>query len=151
MSRLSQLYQQLIIDHSKKPRNYGKPEHYSHHCDGHNPLCGDNISVYLAINENGTIEDVRFEGSGCSISQASASMMTGALKGKTKEEAQKLFHEFQKMILGELDPEKDANNLGKLAVFAGVKEYPSRAKCATLVWHTVNGAITEGKKEVTTE
>ncbi len=150
MSKLSQLYQQLIIDHSKKPRNFGKPEHFTHHCDGHNPLCGDNISVYLTL-ENNQVSDVRFEGSGCSISQASASMMTQNLKGKTKEEAIELFNEFQQMVMGELDPEKDQNKLGKLAVFAGVKEYPSRVKCATLVWHTMNGAISSQEVPVSTE
>lgn len=150
MSKLSQLYQQVIIDHSKKPRNFGKLDGHTHHCDGNNPLCGDKMSVYLII-ENGIVADVKFDGSGCSISQASASMMTQAVKGKTQEEAVQLFHEFQQMVLGELDPEKDENHLGKLSIFAGVKEYPSRAKCATLAWHTVNGAINSSAKGVSTE
>jgi nitrogen fixation NifU-like protein len=150
MSKLSQLYQQVIIDHSKKPRNFGKPETYTHHCDGHNPLCGDDITVYLVL-ENNIVQDVRFVGSGCSISQASASMMTQAVKGKSTDEAIQLFNEFQQMILGELDPEKDENHLGKLAIFSGVREYPSRAKCATLAWHTLNAATSESARKVSTE
>ena len=150
MSKLSQLYQQVIIDHSKNPRNFGSLPSHTHSCNGHNPLCGDSISVYLILKDD-LVEDVKFEGSGCSISQASASMMTQALKGKTQTEALQLFHEFQQMILGELDPNEDKHHLGKLAIFAGVREYPSRAKCATLAWHTMHGAINAEQQEITTE
>jgi len=151
MSKLSQLYQQLIIDHCKKPRNFGKPEHCTHHCEGHNPLCGDNISLYLEVDEEDIVQNIKFEGSGCSISQASASMMTQSVKGKSKEEALQIFEEFQGMIMGNLDPEIEENKLGKLAVFSGVKEYPSRVKCAILAWHALNGAINSDGKEVSTE
>lgn len=151
MSKLNQLYQQLIIDHSKKPRNFGKLENCTHHCDGHNPLCGDNISVYLILDENNIVQDLKFEGSGCSISQASASMMTQTLKGRTKEEALQIFEEFQAMIMGNLKPDEQENHLGKLAVFSGVTQYPSRVKCAVLAWHALNGAINSDAQEVTTE
>ena len=140
MSELSDLYQEVILDHNKNPRNYREIENASHHADGHNPLCGDQLKVYLKM-ENGLVNDVSFVGSGCAISKASASMMTQAVKGKTKEEAETLFTEFRAMVMGELDIENDENHLGKLKIFAGVLEFPARVKCASLSWHTVHAAL----------
>jgi nitrogen fixation NifU-like protein len=140
MSELSDLYQEVILDHNKNPRNYREIENASHHADGHNPLCGDQLKVYLKM-ENGLVSDVSFVGSGCAISKASASMMTQAVKGKTKEEAETLFTEFRAMVMGELDIENDENHLGKLKIFAGVLEFPARVKCASLSWHTVHAAL----------
>ncbi|MHC4452818.1 MAG: Fe-S cluster assembly sulfur transfer protein SufU [Planctomycetota bacterium] len=137
MSDLRELYQQVILDHNKAPRNFRAIEPCDHQADGYNPLCGDKIHIYIAI-ENGTISDVSFQGEGCAISKASASMMTDALKGKSVEEANALFDEFQAMITCGLPAP------GKLAVFAGVREYPMRVKCATLAWHTMKSAL-EGK------
>lgn len=149
MSELSDLYQEVILDHNKNPRNFREIENASHTADGHNPLCGDALKVYLNI-ENDKVTDVAFKGSGCAISKASASMMTQAVKGKTKAEAETLFSEFQKMVTGELDIETDDNSLGKLRIFAGVLEFPARVKCASLSWHTVHAAINE-EEEVSTE
>lgn len=140
MSELSDLYQEVILDHNKNPRNYREIENASHHADGHNPLCGDQLKVYLKM-ENGLVSDVSFVGSGCAISKASASMMTQAVKGKTKDEAETLFTEFRAMVMGELDIENDENHLGKLKIFAGVLEFPARVKCASLSWHTVHAAL----------
>jgi nitrogen fixation NifU-like protein len=150
MSRLSQLYQQVIIDHSKKPRNFVEqaPNGFTHQCDGHNPLCGDDISVYL-IMEDEIVKDIKFKGSGCSISQASASLMTQNLIGKSKTEIEQMFGEFTQMIKGEL-PSEEATSLGKLTIFAGVKEYPARVKCASLAWHTMHGAL-QSVQDISTE
>lgn len=153
MSKLSQLYQQVILDHSRKPRNFGKLDICTHSCEGYNPLCGDQITIYLNLDENDIVQEIKFDGVGCTISQASASMMTQALNGKTKEEALKIFHEFQQMIVGELDindQTNSSNSLGKLTIFSGVKEYPSRVKCATLAWHTMNSAL-QSKSKISTE
>lgn len=139
MSELSELYQQVILDHNKKPRNFHKPEVFNRSAQGHNPLCGDQLIVYLQL-EAGTVTDLAFEGSGCAISKAAASMMTQALKGKTTDETDRLFHEFHQMVTGESD--KDAEeNLGNLRIFAGVREFPVRVKCATLPWHTFKAAL----------
>jgi len=135
------LYQQVIIEHHKKPRNFRKIEKPSHQAEGFNPLCGDHLWVYMNVNEAGTIDDISFEGDGCAISKASASMMTQNLKGKTVAEANAIFHDFHKMVLGQLDPETDANVLGRLAIFSGIWKYPARVKCAALAWHTMNGAL----------
>ncbi len=140
MSELSELYQQVILDHNKKPRNFRKLESASHQAEGHNPLCGDQLTVYLDL-ENNAVKDVSFEGSGCAISKAAASMMTQAVKGKTKAEVVRLFDEFHRMVTGELDEETTPNHLGHLKIFAGVREFPVRVKCATLSWHTLNAAI----------
>ncbi len=140
MSELSELYQQVILDHNKKPRNFRKLEAANHSAEGYNPLCGDQLKVYLKL-ENETVRDISFEGSGCAISKAAASMMTQAVKGKTKEEAEKLFNEFHQMVKGELDEESAPNNLGNLKIFAGVREFPVRVKCATLSWHTMHAAL----------
>lgn len=149
MSELSDLYQQVILDHNKNPRNFKKLENANRTADGHNPLCGDQLTVYLEM-EDERVKEVAFEGSGCAISKASASMMTQAVKGKTKEEAYKLFRDFQAMVTGELDEETAENDLGKLKIFAGVRDYPARVKCASLSWHTVQAAI-QGEESVSTE
>jgi len=149
MSELSELYQQVILDHNKKPRNFHKLENANRRAEGFNPLCGDQLNVYLHV-EDDQVKEVSFEGSGCAISKASASMMTQAVKGKTKAEAENLFNEFHRMAMGELDEENEPNNLGKLTIFAGVRDYPARVKCATLSWHTMRAAL-EGQDTVTTE
>jgi nitrogen fixation NifU-like protein len=140
MSELSELYQQVILDHNKKPRNFRKLENANHSAEGYNPLCGDQLTVYLQM-DNEAVKDITFEGSGCAISKAAASMMTQAVKGKTKPEAEKLFNEFHGMVTGELDEERAPNQLGNLKIFAGVREFPVRVKCATLSWHTMHAAL----------
>ncbi len=149
MSYQSDLYQKVILDHSQSPRNFYPLEDSSHKCIGHNPLCGDQFVVYMKVNGE-LIEDVSFAGSGCAISKSSASLMTSFIKRKTVEEVRQIFDEFHKMILGEFDPNYRENNLGKLKVFLGVREFPSRTKCATLAWHTMIGAL-DGNKETSTE
>lgn len=142
MSDLRELYQEVIIDHNKNPRNFYKIALPSHQAEGFNPLCGDRLSLYLSVSEN-KIHNVSFEGAGCAISTASASLMTEMLIGKTIEEADKLFSHFHTLLVGkdniEISPE-----LGKLKVLAGVKDYPARVKCATLAWHTYREAISGG-------
>lgn len=142
MSELSDLYQEVILDHNKNPRNFREIENASHRADGHNPLCGDQLKVFMAV-EGGIVKDVAFTGSGCAISKASASMMTQSLKGKTKSEAETLFDEFHRMVTGRLDIESEENHLGKLKIFAGVLEFPARVKCASLSWHTAHAALNE--------
>jgi nitrogen fixation NifU-like protein len=140
MSELSELYQQVILDHNKKPRNFHKLEAANHSAEGYNPLCGDHLTVYLNL-EDDVVQDVSFEGSGCAISKAAASMMTQAVKGKDKKTAVELFGEFHRMVTGELDEESEENHLGNLKIFAGVREFPVRVKCATLPWHTLHAAL----------
>ena len=149
MSELSELYQQVILDHNKKPRNFRKIEPATHTAEGHNPLCGDQLTVYLNV-EGNEIRDIAFEGSGCAISKAAASMMTQALKGKTKEQTEELFKEFHSMVTSEPDEEDSDTSLGNLTIFAGVRDFPVRVKCATLPWHTMHAALTR-KKVVSTE
>lgn len=149
MSELSDLYQEVILDHNKNPRNYREIENADRAADGHNPLCGDELTVFLDL-EDGRVKDVSFIGSGCAISKASASMMTQTVKGKTREEAEVLFDEFHRMVLGEMDEETEENHLGRLKIFAGVREFPARVKCASLSWHTMNAAL-HGEGEVSTE
>jgi nitrogen fixation NifU-like protein len=149
MSELSELYQQVILDHNKKPRNFRKLEGANRSAEGFNPLCGDQLSVYMLL-EEGVVKDLSFVGTGCAISKASASMMTQALKGKTREEARVLFDEFHRMVTGELDEEAETNHLGRLKIFAGVRDYPARVKCASLSWHTMHAAL-EGEEAATTE
>ena len=149
MSELSELYQQVILDHNKKPRNFRRLENANHSAEGYNPLCGDQLTIYLDL-ENGLVKDVGFEGSGCAISKAAASMMTQAVKGKSKEQAEHLFNEFHSMVIGELDEETEENNLGNLKIFAGVREFPVRVKCATLPWHTLHAALNK-QEQVSTE
>ncbi len=150
MTNVRELYQQVILDHYKSPRNYKKLEVANRHSEGHNPLCGDEVAVYVQL-EDGVIKDISFEGSGCAISKASASMMTAALKGKSAAESESLFDEFHRMITGKLNPESDPHHLGKLAIFSGVREFPVRVKCASLAWHTLRSALEGRDDKVTTE
>ncbi len=149
MSELRELYQQVILDHNRKPRNFRKLERANRTAEGYNPLCGDQVRVYLAV-EDGVIRDIGFEGSGCAISKAAASMMTTSLKGKTIAEAEQLFGRFHHMLTATGNGGAAAE-LGKLAVFSGVCEFPSRIKCATLPWHTVRAALAGRDEPVSTE
>jgi nitrogen fixation NifU-like protein len=150
MADLSELYQQVILDHNKKPRNFKVIEAADRQQEGYNPLCGDQLVLYLKLNGD-VIEDVGFQGSGCAISKASASMMTTAIKGKTKAEADTLFNEFHHMVKGELDPETEENHLGRLKILSGVREFPARVKCASLSWHTLHAALNNQNEPVSTE
>ena len=147
MSELRDLYQEVILDHSKHPRNRRKPGAFTQKAEGYNPLCGDRVTVYLDVRA-GVIEDVAFEGSGCAISTASVSMMTQALKGRPVAEVRTMFERFHELLTGAGEPSRD---LGKLAAFSGVREFPVRVKCATLGWHTLKAALENGPPEVTTE
>lgn|SRR5688572_15345120 len=149
MSELSELYQQVILDHNKKPRNFRKLETANHTAEGHNPLCGDQLTVYVNLNNN-AVQEIAFEGSGCAISKAAASMMTQAVKGKSKQQAEELFKEFHSMVTGELDEETEENSLGNLKIFAGVRDFPVRVKCATLAWHTMHAAL-NNQETISTE
>jgi nitrogen fixation NifU-like protein len=149
MSELSDLYQEVILDHNKKPRNYRRLEDANRRAEGFNPLCGDQITLYLRL-EDGVIQDIAFEGSGCAISKASASLMTSALKGKTEAEAERLFGKFHELVTTS-GTDADAAALGKLAVFSGVREFPARVKCASLAWHTLRSALSDEAKPVSTE
>jgi nitrogen fixation NifU-like protein len=148
MSDLRELYQQVIFDHYKQPRNRHALEHASHEAEGHNPLCGDNVKVYLDV-QDGVVRDAAFEGGGCAIATASASLMTEALKGRRVEEVRHLFGAFHDMVTGDAAP--SGGDLGKLEVLAGVREFPARVKCATLAWHTLRAALDAGHGRVTTE
>jgi nitrogen fixation NifU-like protein len=149
MAELRDLYQELILEHSKAPRNYRELAGANQHAEGYNPLCGDHFTIYLSV-DGDSIRDITFQGSGCAISKASASMMTQALKGKSKAEAQKLFERFHKLVTtGEANG--DRPELGKLAVFSGVSEFPVRVKCATLAWHTLQAALEGKQNTVSTE
>jgi nitrogen fixation NifU-like protein len=150
MSDLRDLYQELILDHTKRPRNFGRLETANCQADGYNPLCGDRVTVFLNV-ENDVVRDIRFQGSGCAISTASASMMTESLKGKTIGEAKTLFARFHELLTGQSEQLPDVEALGKLAVFSGVKEFPIRVKCATLAWHTMNAALSHQQQPVSTE
>lgn len=151
MPDLRELYQEVILDHSRNPRNFGKLEDADNEARGNNPLCGDNITVYVKT-EDGRVTGVSFEGSGCAISTASASLMTEAVTGMTFEEAEALFNLFHEMVTG--DPSQKAEvppGIGKLSVMAGVKEFPVRVKCASLAWHTLQAALEKEEKTVSTE
>ncbi len=147
---LKELYQQVILDHNKSPRNFRKMDNASSKAEGYNPLCGDHIDVYVLV-EDDIVKDVSFKGEGCAISKASASVMTSMLKGKTKEEAEKLFNKFHDLVTGKLGNDLDTDELGKLAVFAGVQEFPVRVKCASLAWHTLMNALHNKEEKVSTE
>jgi nitrogen fixation protein NifU and related proteins len=149
MSDLRDLYQEVILDHNRRPRNFGTLSEANRHADGHNPLCGDRVTVHVDV-ENGVIQGVAFEGAGCAISRASASLMTDAVKGKPVAEAERLFEEFHLMVTSGVDEEVEAA-LGKLAVFCGVREFPSRVKCASLAWHTLHAALENKEQPVSTE
>jgi nitrogen fixation NifU-like protein len=146
MSDLRDLYQSVILDHNKRPRNFGELEDSNRTAKGYNPLCGDKLTVYLVL-KNDVIEAVRFVGSGCAISTASASLMTQSVKGKTVAEAERLFDGFHELVTGDSSEMIDDGDLGKLAVFGGVREFPVRVKCATLAWHTLKSAL-DGAGEV---
>jgi len=150
MSELRDLYQEVILEHSKHPRNFRFPDPSTHVGEGYNPLCGDRLTLKLRLGDDGRIEDIGFQGSGCAISTASASTLTEVLMGKTADEAHALFKAFHDVVTGEnAMPDPDA--LGKLAVFAGVSAYPMRVKCATLAWHTLEQALEGGAQPATTE
>lgn len=150
MSDLSELYQQVILDHNDRPRNFEKLEGANRTADGYNPVCGDQISLYLQL-EDHVIRNIGFQGSGCAISKASASVMTASVKGKTTAEAKVLFDRFHEMVTGVPDREVDYQEVGKLVVFAGVREFPARVKCATLAWHTLRAALDGDPGTVATE
>ncbi len=147
---LRELYQQVILDHNKSPRNFRVMNAPTQEADGHNPLCGDILHIYLLV-EDDIVKDVSFQGSGCAISKASASLMTSIVKGKTKKEAAELFNKFHDLVTGKLGENPDVDDLGKLAVFAGVQEFPVRVKCASLAWHTMKTALNSEGRTVTTE
>jgi len=149
MSDLRELYQQIILDHNRAPRNFKEIEGANRVADANNPLCGDKFKLYVRVNE-GIIEDIGFRGSGCAISKASASLMTSAVKGKTTAEAEKLFDAFHDLITGS-EPGGEGKELGKLAAFSGVREFPARVKCATLSWHTLRAALDYTENTVSTE
>ena len=149
MSELSDLYQEVILDHNRRPRNFRAIESPTTRQEGYNPLCGDRLTLYVTV-DGDVIKDVAFQGSGCAISKASASLMTEQIKGKTVEQARALFDRFHSMITS--DPGTPADDLGKLSVLAGVREFPTRVKCASLAWHTMKAAVAhEGDGPVTTE
>jgi nitrogen fixation protein NifU and related proteins len=149
MSDYNELYQQIILEHNKKPRNFRVLEDATAYSLGKNPLCGDQFAIYAKLDEAGNIVDLAFQGEGCAISKASASLMTNAIKGKTREEALQMRQAFQQLLTGALK-EKDPHHLGRLTILGGVAQYPARVKCATLAWHTLAAAL-EGKTETTTE
>lgn len=150
MNELNELYQQVILDHNKNPRNFGVLQQHNHSAEGHNPLCGDQIEIYIDL-EDGIVKDISFECSGCAISKASASIMTTLLKGKKIEEVKKLFDEFHQLVTCDKDEQFDLESLGKLAVFSGVREFPTRIKCASLAWHTLLAALEKNNQSVSTE
>lgn len=150
MSQINELYQQIILDHNKNPRNFKAVAHPDAYAEGYNPLCGDQINISLKL-ADGKIVEIGFQGQGCAISQSSASIMTTMVKGKSIAEAKTLIDDFLKVIRGEVQDEASLEALGKLAVFAGVRDYPSRIKCASLAWHTLENALNQKKETVTTE
>lgn len=149
MSDLRELYQQVILDHNKNPRNFREMPDATNRVDGYNPLCGDHYTIFLKL-EDGTIREVSFTGSGCAISKASASVMSSTVKGKSREEAERLFETFHGLVTGDSSG-LSAAELGRLAAFSGVSEFPARVKCATLAWHTLRSALEGRDEKVTTE
>ena len=153
MSEINELYQQLILEHNKSPRNFKKLEQATHDADGYNPLCGDHYHLWLNV-EGDKIVDIGFQGSGCAISKSSASMMTSVLKGATIQDAKKLFDKFHSVIMTRVDnqiSEEKMEELGCLGALVGVREFPARIKCASLAWHTLNAALTNSEKSISTE
>lgn len=151
MSDLTDLYQELILDHGKSPRNMRELEHADHQAEGYNPLCGDRVTVFINLDDD-TIEDVSFNGSACAICTASASMMTQRIKGESREHVETLFDDFRRMLAGDEDDGTDwEQRLGKLSALGGVRRYPMRVKCATLPWHTLKAALDDRGEPVTTE
>jgi nitrogen fixation protein NifU and related proteins len=153
MSDLRDLYQEVILDHSKKPRNFGPLDHANHEAKGHNPLCGDRVTVFLDLDDAGLVKDVHFQGSGCAICMASASLMTELVKGKTIDDAKKLFGQFHALVTGEEAPAEtvDSDDMDRLEPLTGVREFPMRVKCATLPWHTFIAALDGKRDPVVTE
>ncbi len=149
MPDLRELYQEVILDHNRRPRNFGPLPGANHNAEGVNPLCGDHLTLHVEV-EDGRIRGVSFEGAGCAISRASASLMTDAVKGKTVEEAERLFEQFRQMLVSGTGDPVEAG-LGKLGVLCGVREFPSRVKCASLAWHTLHAALASVEETVTTE
>jgi len=149
MTDLQDLYQELILDHGRRPRNFKRLDGATRSAEGYNPLCGDKVKIYVKM-DGDVLEDISFEGAGCAISTASASIMTETLKGKTLEEADELFHAFHDLVTGK-QAQLDAPELGKLAVFSGVSEFPIRVKCATLSWHALRAALNGQGEAVSTE
>ena len=150
MADLDDLYQEVILDHNKSPRNFRTMAEANRKAEGYNPLCGDHVTVYLRL-EDGLIKDISFQGSGCAISKASASMMTAELKGKSETHALELFDNVHKMLTGETTIAGGAGQVGKLAILSGVSKFPARVKCASLAWHTVNAALAGDDRPATTE
>lgn len=150
MFDLGELYHDIIFDHNRKPRNFKKLEGANRVAEGYNPLCGDQITIYLYL-EGEVIREIGFQGSGCAISKASASMMTDSLKGKTIDEAKILFEKVHKMLIGEKDTIGDLNEIGELVSLSGVYNFPNRVKCASLAWHTLNAALKGDETVVSTE
>ncbi len=148
MPEVNDLYQEVILEHSKAPRNYRQPATANQSAEGYNPLCGDHFTVYLDV-DGDSIRDIGFQGSGCAISRASASMMTQLVKGKSRAEAEKLFEQFHGLVTGEVNG--NGSDLGKLQVFSGVSKFPARVKCATLAWHTLQSALAGTQAVVSTE
>lgn len=149
MSELSDLYQEIILDHNRRPRNYGKLDQVTHQAEGHNPLCGDEISVFVRV-EDDRITDISFDGQGCAISKASASLMTSRLKGRTLEEVRTVAADVRELLTGSDEEPADLERLGDLAALQGVRKYAVRVKCATLAWHALEAAL-QGDHEITTE
>jgi nitrogen fixation NifU-like protein len=147
---LRELYQEVILDHSKRPRNKGPLEESNRQADGHNPLCGDRVIIQLIVNDDSVVTDAAFDGLGCAISLASASLMTEAIKGKSLEEVNSLFSAFHSLVKGDELP-ADAPDMEKLEVFAGVAQFPMRVKCASLSWHTMQAAVLQSQDSITTE
>lgn len=151
MDDLRDLYQTTILDHNKSPRNFGALEDANRSADGHNPVCGDKLTVYLEVDDDGVVTDVSFDGQGCAISTASASLMTEFVKGKPLAEIEDTYERFHDLVTGNPSETVDAPELGKLAVFSGVREYPMRVKCATLCWHTMKAALDDSGETAKTE
>ena len=149
MSELTDLYQEVVLDHSKRPRNFGPLPEETHRAEGLNPLCGDRITIHARV-EGGKVSEVRFEGNGCAISRASASVMTGLVKGKSPSEIETMFDDFHRLVTEGPRPGEE-ERVGKLAVFSGVHEFPARVKCASLAWHALRQALGGGKGPVSTE
>jgi len=150
MSDLTNLYQDVILDHAKRPRNFHPIPDAAHHANGYNPLCGDKVTIYLTLQDD-RITDISFQGSGCAISTASASILTETLKGKTRKEAEEIFEVFHDLVTGQPAKSAGSAGLGKLAVFSGVCEFPVRVKCASLAWHTLKSALDKAPTVISTE
>jgi nitrogen fixation NifU-like protein len=147
---VSELYQELILEHNRSPRNYRRMDDATGHAEGRNPLCGDQLSVWLKL-DGDVVADASFQGSGCAISKSSASLMTAALKGRTRAEVQRMFEQFQGLVTGAVPPDVAGSDLGKLAVFSGISEFPVRVKCATLAWHAMQAAMAGTDRAVSSE